>query len=118
MNPLMAVTFSLLVVLEPVTCQTVRGKLQPWMQGLIALTVFLALTGIAFIVHKFWCQDKENDPEIFKGGNKENMAIPNGTEGNYSTSAANFRCAEGLHVYENTIENDCGNKIEVLSTEM
>ncbi|XP_015279731.1 PREDICTED: PDZK1-interacting protein 1 isoform X1 [Gekko japonicus] len=118
MNALTAITFSLLVALEPVNCQTVRGNLQPWLQGLIALTVFLVLTGIAFIVHKFWCQDKEKDPEVFKGGSKGDMAISNGTEGNYSTTAANFRCEEGRHVYENTIENDCGNTIEVLSTEM
>nr|XP_056701141.1 PDZK1-interacting protein 1 [Euleptes europaea] len=118
MNALLAVIFSLLVALEPVNCQTVRGNLQPWMQGVIALTVFLALTGIAFIVHKFWCQDDEKEPETFKGGNKGDMAIPNGTEGNYATTAAHFRCEEGLHVYENPIENDGGNTIEVLSTEM
>ncbi|XP_077189951.1 PDZK1-interacting protein 1 [Paroedura picta] len=118
MNVLLAVTFSLLVALEPVNCQTVRGNLQPWMQGLIALTVFLALAGIAFIVHKFWCQDKEKDPEVFKGSDMGDMAIPNGIEGDYSTTAADFSCEEGFHVYENPIENDCGNTIEVLSTEM
>ncbi|XP_054837556.1 PDZK1-interacting protein 1 [Eublepharis macularius] len=118
MNALLAVSFFLLVGLEPVNCQTVQGRLQPWLQGLIALTVFLALTGIVFIIHKFWCQDKENDPEVLNEGNKADMTIPNGTEGNYSTTAANFRCEEGHHVYQNTIENDCGNTIEVLSTEM
>uniref|UniRef100_A0ACB8F4H8 Uncharacterized protein n=1 Tax=Sphaerodactylus townsendi TaxID=933632 RepID=A0ACB8F4H8_9SAUR len=96
----------------------IRGNLQPWLQGLIAVIVFLALTGIAFVVHKYWCQDKEKDPEVFKNGNREDLAIPKGTEGNYSITAANFRCEEGHHVYENTIEKDCGNTIEILSTEM
>ncbi|EGV94553.1 PDZK1-interacting protein 1, partial [Cricetulus griseus] len=34
------------------------GNLQPWMQGLIAVAVFLVLVAIAFAVNHFWCQDK------------------------------------------------------------
>lgn len=35
-----------------------RGNLQPWMQGLIAVAVFLVLVAIAFAVNHFWCQEK------------------------------------------------------------
>ena len=35
-----------------------RGNLQPWMQGLIAVAVFLVLVAIAFAVNHFWCQEE------------------------------------------------------------
>lgn len=35
-----------------------RGNLQPWLQGVIAVLVFLVLVAIAFVVNKFWCKEK------------------------------------------------------------
>ena len=34
------------------------GNLQPWMQGLIAVAVFLVLVAIAFAINHFWCQEE------------------------------------------------------------
>ncbi|XP_053105781.1 PDZK1-interacting protein 1 [Hemicordylus capensis] len=128
MNAVLAVTFCLLVILEPVNCRDQR-KLQPWMQGTIAVVVFLVLTGIAFVVNRLWCQDKEDslggkNTEPSMGGHKEELVISNGTEGQYSVIADNFRCKEGRHVYENPVEADCRstteshdqNTIKVLTT--
>lgn len=35
-----------------------RGNLQPWLQGVIAVVVFLVLVAIAFMINKFWCKEK------------------------------------------------------------
>uniref|UniRef100_A0A674IRU1 PDZK1-interacting protein 1 n=1 Tax=Terrapene triunguis TaxID=2587831 RepID=A0A674IRU1_9SAUR len=59
MQALQVAALCLLMALEPVNCQQARGNLQPWMQGLIAVAVFLALVAIAFAVNKYWCQEKE-----------------------------------------------------------
>ncbi|XP_062995410.1 PDZK1-interacting protein 1 [Elgaria multicarinata webbii] len=115
MNALLAVTVCLLVALEPVNCQRARGKLQPWMQGAIAVVVFLVLAMIALVVNRLWCQDKDDsfaEKITNMRGNKDNVIMSNGTEGSYSTAAAAFRCEEGPHIYENKIEVECHSKTE------
>ncbi|XP_061488902.1 PDZK1-interacting protein 1 [Rhineura floridana] len=118
MNAALAVvTFCLLVALEPVNCQRVQRQLQPWVQGTIAVTVFLILAMIAFVINRFWCQEKndsfEEKNEAFSmGGNKAELPISNGSEGRYSMTAADFRCEEGPHVYEKKVEFECGNTSE------
>ncbi|EMP34123.1 PDZK1-interacting protein 1 [Chelonia mydas] len=83
-----------------------RGNLQPWMQGVIAVAVFLVLVAIAFAVNKFWCQEKEENMEsvVTIGDKKEEDVVSNGTEGRYSITAADFRSKETQHAYENIIE--------------
>ncbi|KAJ7332757.1 hypothetical protein JRQ81_014937 [Phrynocephalus forsythii] len=114
MAAFLAVTFCLLVALEPVNCQRVHRSLQPWMQGAIAVTVFLVLAMVAFIINRLWCQDKDDSlEEQNKGfamtGNKEDLVTSNGTEGRYSTAAEDFRSEEGHHVYENNVELESEN---------
>ncbi|XP_060627540.2 PDZK1-interacting protein 1 [Anolis sagrei] len=125
MKSLSIVTFCFLVILEPANCQIATGPLQPWMRGTIAVTVFLILAFIAFIMNRIWCQNKHDSSErINMGVNKEEAVISNGTEGRYSATASNFRCEEGPHVYENEVELECespaahhGEKnLEVLTT--
>ncbi|XP_042320024.1 PDZK1-interacting protein 1 [Sceloporus undulatus] len=114
MKSLSTVTFCLLVALKPVNCQIGHGPLQPWMQGAIAVTVFLVLALVAFVVNRLWCQDKHNslegrNKEFSMEVNKEEVVISNGTEGRYSATAANFRCEEVPYVYENEVELECDN---------
>uniref|UniRef100_A0A8D0DZ57 PDZK1 interacting protein 1 n=1 Tax=Salvator merianae TaxID=96440 RepID=A0A8D0DZ57_SALMN len=114
MNALLRLVFCLLFALEPVNCQRASGNLQPWMKGAIAVTAFLVLAMIAFVVNKFWCQAKDDSIEEKKtsfslGDAKEELPISNGSQGRYSTTAANFRSEEGPHVYENKVELECGN---------
>ncbi|XP_078248986.1 PDZK1-interacting protein 1 [Pogona vitticeps] len=114
MTIFLAVSFCLLVALEPVNCQRVNRSLQPWMQGAIAVTVFLVLAMVAFVINRLWCQDKNDSLEEQNKGlsmtdNKEDLVMSNGTEGRYSTAAADFRCEEGHHVYENKVELECEN---------
>ncbi|XP_074858835.1 PDZK1-interacting protein 1 [Carettochelys insculpta] len=98
----------ILLALGPVHCQQARGNLQPWMQGLIAVAVFLVLVAIAFAVNKFWCQEKEEnvDSVVTIGNKKKEAVMSNGTEGRYSVTAADFRAKGTQHVYENIIENE------------
>uniref|UniRef100_A0A8C6ZT35 PDZK1 interacting protein 1 n=1 Tax=Nothoprocta perdicaria TaxID=30464 RepID=A0A8C6ZT35_NOTPE len=53
------VALGLLLVLESASCQEARGGLQPWLQGIIAVVVFLVLVAIAFMVNKLWCKEKD-----------------------------------------------------------
>ncbi|XP_033008092.1 PDZK1-interacting protein 1 [Lacerta agilis] len=117
MNAALAVTFCLLVALEPVNCQRVQRSLQPWVQGTIAVTVFLVLAMVAFVVNRLWCQENDDSFEeknnaFSMSSNKEEMPISNGSEGRYSTTAADFRSEEGPHVYENKVEFECRNTTE------
>ncbi|TFK00258.1 PDZK1-interacting protein 1 [Platysternon megacephalum] len=106
MQALQVAALCLLMALEPVNCQQARGNLQPWMQGLIAVAVFLVLVAIAFAVNKYWCQEKEENMEsvVTIGDKKEEAVVSNGTEGRYSITAADFRSKETQHAYENIIE--------------
>ncbi|KAG8505430.1 PDZK1-interacting protein 1 [Galemys pyrenaicus] len=82
------------------------GNLQPWMQGLIAVAVYLVLVAVAFAVNRFWCQEKP-DPlnMVLTVGNKADGVLA-GTDGRYSSMVAGFRSAEHKNAYENFTEEE------------
>ncbi|XP_004699505.1 PDZK1-interacting protein 1 [Echinops telfairi] len=91
----------LLTAVPPASCQQGIGNLQPWMQGLIAVAVFLVLVAIAFAVNRFWCQEEpEPTNTVMLVGKKEDGMLA-GTDGRYSSIAAGFRSSEHEHAYEN-----------------
>ncbi|XP_036613858.1 PDZK1-interacting protein 1 [Trichosurus vulpecula] len=95
------VVLCLLMAAEPVTCQQGLGNLEPWMQGLIAVAVFLALVAVAFAVNHFWCQeDTEPVTAVTSVGGKSDGNLA-GVDGRYSTMALNFRSSEHKNAYEN-----------------
>ncbi|XP_028902669.1 PDZK1-interacting protein 1 [Ornithorhynchus anatinus] len=102
MSNLRMTLLCVLTVLDPVSGQKGLGPLQPWIQGLIAVVVFLALVGIAFAVNKFWCQEEPapEDLTMAVGDQKEGSLA--GTKGRYVSTAANFRSWEHANAYENT----------------
>ncbi|ELV12921.1 PDZK1-interacting protein 1 [Tupaia chinensis] len=106
MPGLSLVVLGLLMAVPPASCQQGLGKLQPWMQGLIAVAVFLVLVAIAFAVNHFWCQD-EPEPvnTVLTVGNKTDGILV-GTDGRYSSMATGFRSIEHEHAYENTLEQE------------
>ncbi|XP_006126503.1 PDZK1-interacting protein 1 [Pelodiscus sinensis] len=106
MRALRLAALCVLLALQPADCQQARGNLQPWMQGLIAVAVFLVLVAIAFAVNKFWCQEKEENIEsvVTSRNKKEESVASNGTEGRYSITTADFRSKDAQHAYENVIE--------------
>nr|KAF6379774.1 PDZK1 interacting protein 1 [Myotis myotis] len=59
MSALSLLILGLLSAVPPASCQQGLGNLQPWMQGLIAMAVFLVLVAIAFAVNHFWCQERK-----------------------------------------------------------
>ncbi|MBZ3891763.1 PDZK1-interacting protein 1 [Sciurus carolinensis] len=82
------------------------GKLQPWMQGLIAVAVFLVLVAIAFAVNHFWCQEEpEPGNMVMTVGNKADGILV-GTDGRYSSMVASFRSSEHKNAYENVLEEE------------
>ncbi|XP_025910071.1 PDZK1-interacting protein 1 [Nothoprocta perdicaria] len=98
------VALGLLLVLESASCQEARGGLQPWLQGIIAVVVFLVLVAIAFMVNKLWCKEKEENVEaVVSIGEKHETVLSNGREGRYVT-AADFRSNESEYTYENIVE--------------
>ncbi|XP_051855731.1 PDZK1-interacting protein 1 isoform X1 [Antechinus flavipes] len=77
------------------------GNLEPWMQGLIAVAVFLALVAIAFAVNHFWCQENpEPVTMVMSVGGKSDEHLA-GVDGKYSPMALNFRSSEHKNAYEN-----------------
>ncbi|XP_077635870.1 PDZK1-interacting protein 1 isoform X2 [Crocuta crocuta] len=81
------------------------GSLQPWMQGLIAVAVFLVLVAIAFAVNRFWCQEEPEPMNMVTVGNKADGILV-GTDGRYSSMAASFRSNEHENAYENVPEEE------------
>ncbi|XP_062047247.1 PDZK1-interacting protein 1 isoform X2 [Lepus europaeus] len=101
------------------------GRLQPWVQGLIAVAVFLVLVAIAFAVNHFWCQE-ESDPTnvVMTVGNKSDGVLV-GMDGRYSSTAAGFRSSEHENAYENTLEEEakirasqswCSSRVQALGS--
>nr|XP_014337675.1 PREDICTED: PDZK1-interacting protein 1 isoform X2 [Bos mutus] len=104
MSVLSLVVLSLLMAVPPASCQQGRGNLQPWMQGLIAVAVFLVLVAIAFAVNHFWCQEKPAPINmVMTIGNKADGILV-GTDGKYSSMAASF--SEHENAYENIPEEE------------
>ncbi|KAM6414844.1 PDZK1-interacting protein 1 [Rhynochetos jubatus] len=102
---LLFLLLGLFLELEPVCCQQARGNIQPWLQGVIAVVVFLVLVAIAFMVNRFWCKEKvENVDTVVSIEDKQDAVTSNGHEGRYLTAAADFRSKESHHAYENTVE--------------
>ncbi|KAM5162507.1 PDZK1-interacting protein 1 [Callospermophilus lateralis] len=100
MSAFTLVTLGLLTSVPPASCQQGLGNLQPWMQGLIAVAVFLVLVAIAFAVNHFWCQE---EPEPV--GNKADGILV-GMDGKYSSTVASFRSSEHRNAYENALEEE------------
>ncbi|XP_020952356.1 PDZK1-interacting protein 1 [Sus scrofa] len=101
MSVLSLVILGLLMAVPPGSCQQGLGNLQPWMQGLIAVAVFLVLVAIAFAVNHFWCQEEPEPVNmVMTMGNKADGILA-GTDGKYSSRAASFRSSE----HENAPEN-------------
>ncbi|XP_004679033.1 PREDICTED: PDZK1-interacting protein 1 [Condylura cristata] len=106
MLALSLVILGLLVTVPPASCQQGLGNLQPWMQGLIAVAVFLVLVAIAFAVNRFWCQEKPEPLHmVMTVGNKADGVLA-GAEGRYSSMAASFRSTEHKNAYENSTEEE------------
>ncbi|XP_069333989.1 PDZK1-interacting protein 1 [Eulemur rufifrons] len=106
MSALSLVILGLLAAVPPASCQQGLGNLQPWMQGLIAVAVFLVLVAIAFAVNRFWCQEEPEPMHmVMTVGNKADGVLV-GTDGRYSSMAASFRSSEHENAYENVPEEE------------
>ncbi|XP_052574256.1 PDZK1-interacting protein 1 [Peromyscus californicus insignis] len=96
----------LLSAVAPASCQQGLGNLQPWMQGLIAVAVFLVLVAIVFAVNHFWCQEEpEPGSMVMIVGNKADGVLV-GMDGRYSSMASGFRSSEHKNAFENVLEEE------------
>ncbi|XP_023669073.1 PDZK1-interacting protein 1 [Paramormyrops kingsleyae] len=59
----------LLLLQGAATAQEDREQrvLKPWMTGIMAVTVFLFLVFVVFLVKKSWCGDSSNEEEVAQG---------------------------------------------------
>ncbi|KAM9242008.1 PDZK1-interacting protein 1 [Dugong dugon] len=106
MSALSLLILGLLTAVPPASCQQALGNLKPWMQGLIAVAVFLVLVAIAFAVNHFWCQEEpEPTNMVMITGNKADGILA-GTDGRYCSMAASFRPSEQENAYENIPEEE------------
>ncbi|XP_004438572.1 PREDICTED: PDZK1-interacting protein 1 [Ceratotherium simum simum] len=106
MSALGLVTLGLLTAVPPASCQQGLGNLQPWMQGLIAVAVFLVLVAIAFAVNHFWCQEEPEPMNMVMTTGNKAEGIMIGTDGRYSSMVASFRSSEHENAYENIPEEE------------
>ncbi|XP_019664583.1 PDZK1-interacting protein 1 [Ailuropoda melanoleuca] len=100
---LLAVLFS---AMPPASCQQGLGNLQPWMQGLLAVAVFLVLVAIAFAVNRFWCQEEPEPVNMVMTVGNKAEGISVGTDGRYSSMVAGVRSREHENAYENVPEEE------------
>ncbi|XP_020042004.1 PDZK1-interacting protein 1 [Castor canadensis] len=106
MSTLNLVILGLLTTVPPASCQQGLGNLQPWMQGLIAVAVFLVLVAIAFTINHFWCQEEPELGNTVKNVGDKADGVLVGMDGKYSSMASNFRSTEHENAYENVLEEE------------
>ncbi|XP_030063372.1 PDZK1-interacting protein 1 [Microcaecilia unicolor] len=94
-----------LITLGSISCQQenvpIQRRFPQWLTGLIAVSVFLFLVLVVFVVNRVWCEDKKKNEPI--AVNKKDEVISNGTEGHYA-GIDNFRSPDHDNAYENRIE--------------
>ncbi|XP_069491494.1 PDZK1-interacting protein 1 [Ambystoma mexicanum] len=100
----------ILTTLGPVGCQgdpSARARKFPqWLTGIIAVSVFLFLVLIVFVINRIWCERNQgNDLQMVteRKITENNEVMSNGTEGHYST-ILQFRSNEHGNAYENAVE--------------
>ncbi|XP_038543681.1 PDZK1-interacting protein 1 [Canis lupus familiaris] len=106
MSALTLLILGLFMAVPPASCQQGLGNLQPWMQGLIAVAVFLVLVAIAFAVNRFWCQEEPEPVNMVMTIANKADGILGGTDGRYSLTVASFRSSEHENAYENVPEEE------------
>uniref|UniRef100_A0A5F9DEX0 PDZK1-interacting protein 1 n=1 Tax=Oryctolagus cuniculus TaxID=9986 RepID=A0A5F9DEX0_RABIT len=87
------------------------GRLQPWMQGLIAVAVFLVLVAIAFAVNHFWCQEESvTGPMLGQRGRSKGTVLGVGgqcwKEGRATSRFLAGECSRGTNT-ENRSAGGC-----------
>ncbi|XP_074060264.1 small integral membrane protein 24 [Macrotis lagotis] len=66
------------LLLSSADAQEVIGRrLQPWLQGLTAVVVFLFIVFVLMLANRFWCSKKRNDEEEEFG---ESQTTPDSNE--------------------------------------
>ncbi|XP_004413222.1 PREDICTED: PDZK1-interacting protein 1 isoform X1 [Odobenus rosmarus divergens] len=106
MSALILLLVVLFTAVPPTKCQGSLGNLQPWIQGLIAVAVFLVLVAIAFAVNRFWCQEEPEPGDVVMTVGNKSDGILVGTDGRYSSMAASFSSSEHKNAYENVPEEE------------
>ncbi|KAJ7993206.1 hypothetical protein DPEC_G00270040 [Dallia pectoralis] len=91
----------LLVTVDVVTAQTgeVSRALPQWLTGTIAVSAFLFLIFVTFLVNKAWCQD--SSPETNAHECEKTAAYVNTNGEHYDTRLDMIRSIENEGVYDN-----------------
>ncbi|XP_047230985.1 PDZK1-interacting protein 1 isoform X1 [Girardinichthys multiradiatus] len=120
----------LLLLVGAVTAQTGQPThyerlLPQWLTGIIAVSGFLLLTFVGFLVKKFWCEESngrnasmesvrdneyvESNPYV---GNLDNIRPSTGMEkeNNYETRLDILRSRDGSNIYESCIPDSSQDK--------
>ncbi|KAK6320586.1 PDZK1-interacting protein 1-like [Coregonus clupeaformis] len=77
----------------------VERALPQWLTGIIAVTGFLFLIFVAFLVNKAWCQDSRPETKECECGKTPGYVKTNGDH--YDTSLDMFRSSDHESAYEN-----------------
>ncbi|XP_045898993.1 PDZK1-interacting protein 1 isoform X1 [Micropterus dolomieu] len=121
MAKLCAVISSLLLTVGVVAAQTdqtqISERLLPqWLTGIIAVSIFLFLSFVVFLVKKAWCEEPSRR-KVSVVSDKDNdyaMTIENAYETNgnaYETSLDMVRSKENTNAYNNLVIDSTDDKV-------
>lgn len=104
----------LLLVVGAVTAQSVqpevKGRLLPqWLTGLIAVTGFLFLTFVAFLVKKAWCRETDRVRTSADTARENDYVITNGNT--YDTTVDMVRSKDDMNAYDNLVMDNADEKV-------
>uniref|UniRef100_A0A4W6DQ80 PDZK1 interacting protein 1 n=1 Tax=Lates calcarifer TaxID=8187 RepID=A0A4W6DQ80_LATCA len=118
MGKLSALISCLLLTVGAVMAQTAQTQvserlLPQWLTGLIAVSGFLFLTFVGFLVKKAWCEESSRGMTIVESTVRENeFAMTNGNT--YETTLDMVRSTEDTNAYENLAIDGTDDKVTAM----
>ncbi|XP_076583289.1 PDZK1-interacting protein 1 [Chaetodon auriga] len=102
-----AVTSSLLLTVAAVSAQTAQTQiserlLPQWLTGIIAVSIFLFLAFVSFLVKKAWCEGPSRRRSTVEEPERDHELVM--TNGNpYSTTLDVVRSKDDINAYNNLV---------------
>ncbi|XP_069578499.1 PDZK1-interacting protein 1 [Brachyistius frenatus] len=113
MDKLSSLTSCLLLAVAMVTAQTAvspssERQLPQWLTGIIAVSCFLFLTFVGFLVKKGWCEESSRSSVESERKDQPDMSDT------HKTHLNSFRCKDNTNVYETLVIDSTEDKTTAL----
>ncbi|XP_041792122.1 PDZK1-interacting protein 1 [Chelmon rostratus] len=109
-----AVVSCLLLTVAAATAQTggtqINERLLPqWLTGIIAVSVFLFLAFVTFLVNKAWCGRSSRSSTVEEPERENELVMTNGNT--YSTTLDVVRSKEDMNAYDNLVIDSTDDRV-------